>query len=150
MPPPEPRTAGRPFEAAREPTRPCVLLIEDAPDLARFVAVVLKRESIDCIVAGDGEEGLAMARAARPHLILLDVMLPGMSGEEVCRILKTEAALRKIPVVLLTALGEERSRRIAEEAGADGWMAKPIDLEPFRALLRKNLNPEGRSPGSPG
>ena len=120
---------------------PTVLVIEDERDLADLVAFHLEKEGYRCLVAGDGGTGLAEARRSRPDLILLDLMLPGMMGTEVCRLLKSGEQTAAIPVIMLTAKGEEIDRVVGFEMGADDYVVKPFSTRELmlrvRAILRR-------------
>ena len=95
-----------------------VLIIEDDPTVAEVVARYLKREGYGVSVAADGAAGLRQALAAAPDLVVLDLMLPSMSGLEICRRLR---AVAPIPIIMLTARGEEADRITGLELGADEW-----------------------------
>ncbi len=103
-----------------------VLVVEDEPEINDLVCEVLAAEGMDPVPALDGEAGLAEAEASRPAAIVLDLMLPKLSGLDVCRRLKTDPATRAIPILVLTALQGDNDRRVAFEAGADDYMTKPF------------------------
>ena len=86
-----------------------VLIVEDDPDIVELLQYTLEREGYPVMVAQNGEKGLSEAQRRRPGLILLDLMLPGLDGLEVCKALKADETTRSIPVVMLTAKGEELS-----------------------------------------
>lgn len=109
-----------------------VLVVEDEQDLASLVQVNLELAGYEALLAGDGAEGLAYARRAKPDLILLDVMMPVLDGWQVLRALKEEADLVDIPVIMLTALGEERDIIRGHLQGAVRYLTKPFEM---RALL---------------
>ncbi|TSK08530.1 MAG: response regulator transcription factor [Geobacter sp.] len=121
---------------------PTVLVIEDERDLAELVAFHLEKEGYSCVIAEDGSLGLAEARRLRPDLILLDLMLPGMMGTEVCRILKGAEHTAGIPIIMLTAKGEEIDRVVGFEMGADDYVVKPFSTRELmlrvRAVLRRS------------
>ena len=104
-----------------------ILVIDDIEANVRLLEAKLTAEYFDVITASDGEAALAMARSASPDIILLDVMMPGLSGFEVCRRLKDDQATQHIPVVLVTALDGRTDRLAGLEAGADEFLTKPID-----------------------
>jgi two-component system phosphate regulon response regulator PhoB len=118
-----------------------VLIIEDEKDLAELVAFHLEKEGFRALIAGDGVSGLNEARSAKPDLILLDLMLPGMMGTEVCRLLKGSEQTAGIPVIMLTAKGEEIDRVVGFEVGADDYVVKPFSTRELmlrvRAVLRR-------------
>lgn len=109
------------------PTR--ILLVDDEPSLVKLVKKRLETEGFEVSVAMDGEEALEKAVKETPDLIILDVMLPKMNGYDVCRRLKSDARYEKIPIILFTALAQEKDEKFGLESGADGYIRKP-----FRAL----------------
>jgi two-component system phosphate regulon response regulator PhoB len=118
-----------------------ILIIEDENDLAELVAFNLAKEGYRTVVASDGASGLESVRSAPPDLILLDLMLPGMSGIDVCKILKSSEKTARIPVIILTAKGEEIDRVVGFEIGADDYMVKPFSTRELllrvKALFRR-------------
>lgn len=119
-----------------------VLIIEDERDLAELIAFHLEKEGFRPLIAGDGVTGLNEARSEKPDLILLDLMLPGMMGTELCRLLKGSEQTAAIPVIMLTAKGEEIDRVVGFEMGADDYVVKPFSTRELmlrvRAVLRRN------------
>lgn len=119
-----------------------ILVIEDEQDLAQLIAYQLESEGYTTLHAGDGVQGLELARRAAPDLVLLDIMLPGMSGIEVCKALRGDETSAGIPILLLTARGEEIDRVVGFEVGADDYMVKPFStrelLLRIRAILRRS------------
>jgi two-component system phosphate regulon response regulator PhoB len=111
-----------------------ILIIDDEPDVADIVAMNLKAEGYKILIADNGESGLAKAKAEAPNLIVLDLMLPKMSGLEVCKALKREAATARIPIIMLTAKSDEVDRIVGLELGADDYVTKPFS--PRELLLR--------------
>jgi two-component system phosphate regulon response regulator PhoB len=101
-----------------------ILVIDDEPEILEQVKKRLEANRFDCLTALDPVTGLARARSDNPDLILLDLMLPGMSGLGVLRELKKDAGLARIPVVILTALGDEEICREAMDLGAAGYLRK--------------------------
>ena len=116
-----------------------VLVVDDDPNVGEVVATYLEREGCTVEVRTDGESGLAAALADPPDLVVLDLMLPGIDGLEVCRRLQ---ALAPVPVVMLTARGDETDRIVGLELGADDYVAKPFGsrelIARIRAVLRRN------------
>jgi DNA-binding response OmpR family regulator len=100
-----------------------ILIVEDDPDVVRVARAYLEREGYAVLVESDGEAGLQRARTARPDLVVLDWMLPGVSGLDVLRRLRTEGA---VPVVMLTARTDEADRVLGLELGADDYLSKPF------------------------
>jgi two-component system, OmpR family, phosphate regulon response regulator PhoB len=125
-----------------------ILVIEDERDLAGLVAFNLEKEGYKTIIACDGIQGLEMARQQNPDLILLDLMLPGMLGTEVCKLLKKAEETAQIPVIMLTAKGEEIDKVVGFEVGADDYVVKPFSIRELtlrvKAVLRRSAS-EGES-----
>tara|TARA_Y100000589_G_scaffold313878_1_gene335732 strand:+ start:391 stop:1131 length:741 start_codon:yes stop_codon:yes gene_type:complete len=127
--------------------KPHVLVVEDEQDLQDLLRYNLTREGMDVICADSGERALELARQKLPDLILLDLMLPGVDGLNVCRTLKNEAETSGIPVVMLTAKGEEADIVVGLELGADDYIPKPFSprvlLARIKAVLRRagEINP---------
>jgi len=118
-----------------------VLIVEDEPDIAEGIRYNLEREGLAVVVAETGEKGLAAAldRSNPPSLILLDLMLPGMSGTELCRRLRREPQTRRTPVIILTARGAESERVAGLELGADDYVTKPFSVRELIARVRAVL-----------
>jgi len=123
-----------------------ILVIEDEPDLQQVLEYNLRQSGHDVLLAGRGEEGLALARDQRPDLVLLDLMLPDISGTEVCKSLRDSAKTRKLPVIMLTARGEEIDRVVGFELGADDYVVKPFSVRELllriQAILRRRKGDE--------
>jgi DNA-binding response OmpR family regulator len=128
-------------------TRVAALLVDDDARLGVLVTEYLGKNEIDVTVAGDGERGLAALRAHRFDVVLLDLMLPGVDGLEVCRRIRATPGLADLPVVMLTAKGEDVDRIVGLELGADDYLAKPFNprelLARIRAVLRRTAAPAG-------
>jgi DNA-binding response OmpR family regulator len=121
-----------------------ILVVDDEPTLVATLRYNLEREGYHVATAPDGESALSVARADRPDLILLDLMLPGLSGLEVCRILRRETTS---PILMLTAKVEEVDKVVGLELGADDYVTKPFGMRELlarvRALLRRAETPPG-------
>jgi two-component system phosphate regulon response regulator PhoB len=119
-----------------------ILVIEDEKDIQDVLDYNLRQAGHKVNVASTGQEGLRLAREKRPDLVLLDLMLPDISGTEVCRSLKQDPALRDVQVVILTAKGEEIDRVVGFELGADDYVVKPFSVRELvlriQAILRRN------------
>jgi len=113
-----------------------ILIVEDELTLQETLAYNLKRQGYEVEVAGDGEAALATARMSRPNLIVLDIMLPGIDGFEVCRILRQEM---NTPVLMLTARDDEIDRVVGLEVGADDYMTKPFSMRELVARVKAML-----------
>ncbi|MGB3652374.1 MAG: response regulator transcription factor [Rivularia sp. (in: cyanobacteria)] len=114
-----------------------ILLVEDEVKLAKFVELELGFEGYQVSVANDGLTGLTMAREREPDLILLDWMLPGMTGLEICRRLRSTGD--KVPIILLTAKDEVSDRVAGLDAGADDYVVKPFSVEELLARVRARI-----------
>lgn len=113
-----------------------VLVVDDDPDMSAYLGRLLQQEGMTVETAVDGEAGLKSIKAAPPDLVLLDVMMPGASGFEVCRQLKGDEATALIPVVLVTSLEDGDSRVRGIEAGADDFLSKPVKREELIARVK--------------
>lgn len=111
-----------------------ILIIEDDPDIAQLISYQLRNAKYITEVANDGEKGLKAVERSLPALIILDLMLPGKDGIEVCRILKSNPKTKRIPILMVTARGEEADRIVGFEMGADDYMPKPFS--PRELVLR--------------
>lgn len=118
-----------------------ILIIEDESDLAQLVAFNLEKEGYQTVVALDGPTGLDKARTESPDLILLDLMLPGLQGTEICKMLKGSGRTTGIPIIMLTAKGDEIDKVIGFEVGADDYVVKPFSTRELvlrvKAVLRR-------------
>jgi two-component system, OmpR family, response regulator RegX3 len=117
-------------------SRPRILIIEDEAAIAEGIAYNLRREGYEVVRAADGETGLAEARRARPDLVLLDLMLPGLSGLEVCQSLRREGSL---PVIMLTARDTETDKVVGLTVGADDYVTKPFSMAELLARVKAVL-----------
>lgn len=119
-----------------------ILVVDDEQDLLDLIEYNLKKEGFGVLTSDSGEKGIDLARNLRPDLILLDIMMPGMDGTEVCRIIKSDAELKNIPVVFLTARGDEQSEIKGLDLGADDYLFKPIStsklISRIKAILRRS------------
>jgi len=127
-----------------------VLIVEDEPDIRELVVHHLKREGYQVSAAASGEEALRQVQAAPPDLVLLDLMMPAMDGLEVCRRLRQDPATASLPIVMLTAKGDEIDRVLGLEIGADDYVVKPFSpkelLARVRAVLRRSRPAGGAEP----
>jgi two-component system phosphate regulon response regulator PhoB len=118
---------------------PYVLVVEDEDALATLLHYNLDKEGYRVGVAGDGEEALIMANERAPDLVILDWMLPKVSGIEVCRRLRGRAETRNVPIIMLTARGEETDRIRGLDTGADDYVVKPFSMVELTARVRAVL-----------
>ncbi len=116
-----------------------VLIVDDDESLAQAIEATLSLEGLQTVTAHDGERALALIRSLRPDLLLLDVMLPGKSGIEVCATLKTDPATASIPVILVTAKADEVDRAVGLAAGADEYLTKPFSPTDLISLVNDVL-----------
>ena len=125
-----------------------ILIVEDDPDIAESLSYNLKREGFRADVAESGEKGYQLATDMRqpPSLIVLDLMLPGMSGADLCRRLRREPATEKTPIIILTAKASETDKISGLEIGADDYMTKPFSVKELmariRAVMRRSTDEE--------
>ena len=119
-----------------------ILVVDDEEDILRLVSFNLSREGYAVVSASSGEQALAAAMSEEPGLILLDIMLPGVDGLDVCRMLKVTPATKAIPIIMLSAKGEESDIVAGLELGADDYITKPFSpsvlIARVRAALRRN------------
>jgi CheY-like chemotaxis protein len=118
---------------------PPILVVDDNPDNTEIIREYLEVRGYPIAVAHDGDEALALFERIRPRLVLLDVMMPGRDGWEVCRLMKQHPSLgREIRIIMVTALDEWDDKRQALETGADDYVEKPFDLRRLAATVERN------------
>jgi len=124
-----------------------ILVVEDEEDILELLKYNLSKEGYNVTCACSGEEGLRLAKSKRPGMVLLDLMLPGMDGLEVCKQLKSDPETRNLPVVMLTAKGEETDVVTGIELGADDYVTKPFSprvlIARLRNIFRRRVSPNG-------
>ena len=129
---------------------PNVLIVDDERDLVQVIEFNLRQAGFDTVAAYDGEQALAAVRHKLPDLVLLDLMLPDIPGTEVCRSLKSNPRTKPIPVIMLTAHGEEVDRVVGFELGADDFVTKPFSVRELvlriKAVLRRGAGVEEERP----
>ena len=127
-----------------------ILVVDDEADIRDLLVFNLKREGYDTLEASDGVTGLELARSRRPSLILLDVMLPRLDGLAVCRELGKERSTEHIPIIMLTARGDDVDRIVGFELGADDYVVKPFNTRELvlrvKAMLRRRGHSEDVDP----
>jgi DNA-binding response OmpR family regulator len=116
-----------------------VLIIEDYPATSKMIAEVLQMEGMTAIIEPDGKDGLIRASKEKPDLILLDIMLPTMSGLEVCSALKNDPETKNIPVIMISVKASDEDVKIGLSKGANGYVSKPFDLFKLLDIVKKQL-----------
>ena len=115
---------------------PEILIVDDERDLLTLLDFNLKQEGFRTVLASSGAEALAALRREPPDLVVLDLMLPDVSGTEVCRSIKADPRTKHVPVVMLTAKGQEIDRVVGFEVGADDYVTKPFSVNELQARVR--------------
>jgi phosphate regulon transcriptional regulator PhoB len=125
-----------------------ILIVEDEPDIAELISYNLKKEGFEPATVGDGEEALRLIRKSSFDLIILDLMLPGIQGIDLCRIIRNDSSTRRVPIVMLTAKVQEHDRVLGLETGADDYLSKPFSTRELiarvRAVLRRSTENTSR------
>jgi len=116
-----------------------VLVVDDEDDARNLAKMILEKNGFRVLIASDGDEALRKADAESPDLILLDIVMPGKDGVEVCRGLKSQVKTRNIPVVMFTVLGRDVDKSRAADAGCDGYLTRPFNVEDLLAEVKKRL-----------
>lgn len=120
---------------------PTILVVEDEPDIRKLVQYNLTQERYKVLEAEDGEQALKLLQRSRPNLVILDLMLPGMSGLELCKLLRERQETAQLPILMLTAKAGEADKVVGLEMGADDYLAKPFSpremVARVRAILRR-------------
>jgi len=126
-----------------------VLIVEDERDIRDLILLHLQRDGYQVATAGSGEDGLLQVKQSPPDLVLLDLMLPGMSGLEVCRRLRQEPTTATLPILMLTAKADEVDRVVGLELGADDYVVKPFSPKELVARVRAVLRRSRPGPTAP-
>ena len=116
-----------------------ILIVEDDANIRMALSIRMEVNDFEVITANDGEEGLEKARKEKPDLILLDLMIPKITGFEVCRMLKFDDNYKNIPIIILSALDQQGEREKAIQNGADAYFIKPFELELLIVKIRNLL-----------
>ena len=123
-------------------SKEAILVVDDEEDIQELIRYNLQKESFDVHCVSSGEEGLSFARSKNPSLVVLDLMLPGINGLDVCRLLKSEKATARMPIIMISAKGAEADVVTGLELGADDYITKPFSprilLARIRTALRRN------------
>ncbi|MFP4144930.1 MAG: response regulator transcription factor [Phycisphaeraceae bacterium] len=138
------------MRASEESDGPTILIVEDEQDLLELLSYNLSREGYEVATATSGEAGLKLARSTPPDLVLLDLMLPGIDGLEVCRTLKSRDRTAESAVIMLTARGEEADIVRGLEMGADDYLTKPFSPRVLLARIKAVLRRRDREPAEGG
>jgi DNA-binding response OmpR family regulator len=121
-------------------TKPTILVADDDVEILSLVTRNLRRMDATILEASDGEEALKIARREKPDLVVLDVMMPGMSGWEVCRAIREDSGLSETKVIMLTGIGERLNEMTSPLYGADEHLDKPFDFDVLQKLVEEVLN----------
>lgn len=125
----------------RESTAKRILIVDDEPDIIEFLQYNLRKEGYDVVTANDGRQAIEVAEKTKPHLIILDIMMPELDGVETCRMLRSRKEFAQTPVAFLTARDEDFSQITALDVGGDDYITKPIKprvlISRIHALLRR-------------
>ena len=116
-----------------------ILVVDDDEDIVKLVRMYLEHHRYEVATANDGQEGLEKAKAEKPDLIVLDLMLPKMNGYKVCGLLKKDTKYAKTPVILFTAKAQEKDVKLGEDVGADAYITKPLEPEILLAKIEELL-----------
>ena len=125
-----------------------ILVIEDEPDIRKLVQYNLTQEHFNVVEAEDGKQALSLLQREKPNLVILDLMLPGLSGMELCKILRQRSDTSRLPILMLTAKAGEADRIVGLEMGADDYLAKPFSPREMVARVRAILRRAESKPAS--
>jgi DNA-binding response OmpR family regulator len=125
-------------------TQKTVLIVDDDPEILNLARTLMRRRGFDVIEASDGDEAMRQVLENRPDLVILDVMMPGQSGWEVCRSIRETESLKNTGVIMLTGVGERMNEMTSPLYGADAHLDKPFELETLDDLVTQVLSKRGR------
>jgi two-component system alkaline phosphatase synthesis response regulator PhoP len=120
-----------------------ILIVEDDPSVLRATSYILEKEGYEVISAQNGLEGLKKARESSPDLLILDVMLPGIDGFEICHSLRGEPPTAELPIIMFSAKGQESDKATGLKVGADEYITKPVDREVLLSKVAAWLSARG-------
>lgn len=120
-----------------------ILVVDDAADNVAMISLALQQQGYRVVTAANGEDAITVAAQTQPNLILMDINLPELDGLGATRRILENETLRDVPVVVVTAFGTEGFQRAAYDAGASGYLTKPLDLDRMNLLIARLLSPEG-------
>ncbi len=123
-----------------EMAKPKILIVEDDPDILGLLHFNLEKAGFETFRAENGEQALLLAKKQTPDLVLLDILMPGLNGLEVCRRMKRDPVLQHIPIMMVTAKGEETDRIVGLELGADDYVVKPFSIREIILRIQKLLD----------
>lgn len=116
-----------------------ILIVEDEVELADLLSRLLRNAGYEVLTAFDGQEGLNRAHEAKPNLIIADIMMPVLDGRQMTRLLKFDKDFQNVPILMLTALGQEKDKKLGEEIGADAYIVKPFETDDLLREIKKLL-----------
>lgn len=119
-----------------------ILLIDDEPDILEFLSYNFKKNGFVVSIANDGREGIEQAEATLPDIIVSDILMPGVSGIEMCKLLRNKPAFKDIPIIFLTAVNDDYQVMHAMLSGGDQYVAKPVRFDYLLALVKEILQLE--------
>jgi two-component system alkaline phosphatase synthesis response regulator PhoP len=122
-----------------------ILIVEDDPSVLRATSYILEKEGYEVLSAENGLEGLKKARESSPDLLILDVMLPGIDGFEICHILRGEPRTAQLPILMFSAKGQDSDKATGLKVGADEYLTKPVDREVLLSKVAAWLAARGSS-----
>jgi CheY-like chemotaxis protein len=122
-----------------------ILIVEDQPPIVNMLKMRLEAHDYEVITAGDGQEGLERAQKENPSLIILDVMLPKLSGYKVCQLLKADPKYSSIPIIISSGRTPQEIKKVSQEVGADAHVSKPFEAEVLLSKMKELLEKKGRS-----
>ena len=116
-----------------------ILVVDDEKDIVETLSFMMRARGYEVIEAYDGEEGLKLAKEQSPDLMILDVMMPKINGYKIARLLKYDSKYKHIPIIMVTARGQDSDKLIGEETGADEYITKPFEFEEVLDCVNKYL-----------
>ena len=129
-------------------TRKRILIVDDEKDIVDLISYNLEKEGFATVKAYDGESALELVKAKRPDMVLLDLMLPGIRGLEVCKFIRKNPEIEGLPIIMLTARGDQLDKILGFEMGADDYVTKPFNVRELIARVRAVLRRAGARPDS--
>jgi DNA-binding response OmpR family regulator len=121
------------------PPRSQILVADDEPNVLEFLTKALNKHGYDVRKASRGEEALDLVRQLRPELVIMDILMPGIDGVDICQMMRADVEMADIPVVFLSALESQRLHEVADEAGATDYLCKPVNLADLLNMVGRYL-----------